>query len=207
MVPMSVATVRTGYGDAGDSRTGQAGGGGLRVNILRPRRSLTRTVGLPVLALLLPVLATLAWVMRPLGSAAVVATVAATAVTVALGFAAWVSYRRTEVAVSPHGIVERGFLGRVQSVARRDMAGILRIETYRGDTLETVKQLFVVDHDDRCVFRMRGTFWDDAALDVIAETLDLPEVVRTEPVTLSELRASDPGLLYWFEGRGGFGGR
>lgn len=199
---MSVATVRTGYGDAGDSRTGQAGGRGLRVLTLRPRRSLTRSVGLPVLALLVPVLLTVLWLVSPLGTAAMGLTAAAIVVLSALGAAAYIGYQRAEVAVSPHGVVERGFLGRINSVARREMAGVLRLETYRGDTLETVQQLFIVDEDGKCLFRMRGTFWDDRSLDAIAGLLDLDEEIRTEPVTMGELRASDPHLLYWFEGRG-----
>ncbi|GAA1055268.1 hypothetical protein GCM10017608_30930 [Agromyces luteolus] len=159
-------------------------------------------MGLPLVALLVPVILTVAWLVSPLGSAAVGLTAAVVVVLAALGVAAYLGYQRTEVAVSPHGIVERGFLGRIHSVARRDMAGVLRIETYRGDTLETVQQLFVVDDDGDCLFRMRGTFWDDRSLDVIAGILDLEETVRTEPVTLTELRESDPHLLYWFEGRG-----
>lgn len=200
----AAAAVNVGSGDAGGSRAGAAstGGGGLRVHTLRPRRTLARTIGLPVLALSLPLLVTLAWVLRPLGPAAVAGALAATIALGALAFAAWVRYQRTEATVSPHGIVERGFFGRMHSVARRDIAGVLRLDTYRGDTLETAKQLFVVDHDGRCVFRMRGTFWDDESMDLVPEILGIEAVVRTEPVTLSELRATDPKLLYWFEGHG-----
>lgn len=172
------------------------------MHTLRPRRTLARTIGLPLLALALPLLITLVWVMRPLGPAAVAASVLIATTLGALALVAWVRYQRTEATVSPHGIVERGFLGRMHSVARRDIAGVLRVDTYRGDTLETARQLFVVDHDGRCVFRMRGTFWDDASMDLVAEILGVDEVVRPEPVTLAELRATDPKLLYWFEGHG-----
>jgi hypothetical protein len=169
---------------------------------VRPRRTLARTIGLPLLALALPLLITLAWVMRPLGPAAVAASLLIATAVGSLALVAWVRYQRTEATVSPHGIVERGFLGRMHSVARRDIAGVLRVDTYRGDTLETARQLFVIDHDGRCVFRMRGTFWDDASMDLVADILGVDEVVRPEPVTLAELRSTDPGLLYWFEGRG-----
>lgn len=172
------------------------------MHTLRPRRTLARTIGLPLLALALPLLITLVWVMRPLGPAAVAASVLIATTLGTLALVAWVRYQRTEATVSPHGIVERGFLGRMHSVARRDIAGVLRVDTYRGDTLETARQLFVVDHDGRCVFRMRGTFWDDASMDLVAEILGVDEVVRSEPVTLAELRATDPKLLYWFEGHG-----
>ena len=155
-----------------------------------------------MVALALPRRVTLAWVLRPLGTAAVAGALLATVALGGAAVAAWVRYQRTEAAISPHGIVERGFFGRIHSVARRDVAGVLRLETYRGETLETVKQLFVVDHDGRCVFRMRGTFWDDASMDLVADILGVDEVVRSEPVTVSELRATDPKLLYWFEGHG-----
>jgi hypothetical protein len=49
---------------------------------------------------------------------------------------------------------------------------------------------------------MRGTFWDDESMAAVATTLEVGQAVRNEPVTLGELRASDPRLLYWFEGRG-----
>ncbi len=202
---MSTATVVTdGSGDAGGFRTDptSTGGRGLRVHTLRPRRTLARTIGFPGLALALPLLVTLGWVLRPLGPAAMIGAVLAAIALCALAFGAWVRYQRTEATISPHGIVERGFFGHMHSVARRDVAGVLRLETYRGDTLETVKQLFVVDGEGRCVFRMRGTFWDDASMDLVADILGVDEVVRTEPVTMSELRATDPKLLYWFEGHG-----
>lgn len=201
---MSTAPVSTTRGDAGDSSVGatSAGERGLRVLILRPRPTLARSIGLPVLALAVPLFGTVAWVLRPFEPET--RAVAAAALLVFLGLAAltWYRYRRTQIQVSREGLVERGFFGRVQRVPREDVAGVLRLETYRGDTLETVPQLFVVDRDGRCLVRMRGTFWDDRAMDAVASVLEVGEVERNEPVTLSELRASDPHLLYWFEGHG-----
>lgn len=201
---MSTAPVSATRGDAGDSPFGatSAGDRGLRVLILRPRPTLTRSIGLPVLALAVPLLVTVVWVLRPLGRPALIATAAGALVFLGLAALAWHRYRRTRIQVSRLGLVECGFFGRVVRVPREDVAGVLRLETYRGDTLETVRQLFVVDRDGRCLVRMRGTFWDDASMDAIATTLDVPQSVRNEPVTLAELRATDPRLLYWFEGRG-----
>ncbi|BDZ53924.1 hypothetical protein GCM10025870_09970 [Agromyces marinus] len=171
------------------------------MHTLRPRRSLPLAMGLPALALSAPVLAALAWVVAPIGATAAGLTLATAAMLTMLGAAAWVAYQRTEIIVSSHGIVERGFLGRLTSTARRDIAAVIRLETYRGDSLETAHQLFAVDHDGRCILRMRGAFWDEASQALVADALDVPEVVRNEPVTTSELRRSDPDLLYWFEGR------
>lgn len=204
MGAMSTAPMSTTRGDAGDSSVGatSAGDRGLRVLILRPRPTLARTIGLPVLALAVPLFVTLVWVLRPLGPAALTATAAGALVFLGLAALTWHRYRRTRIQVSRRGLVECGFFGRIQRVPREQVAGVLRHETYRGDTLETVRQLFVVDPEGRCLVRMRGTFWDDAAMDAVAATLEVRETIRTEPVTLAELRHTDPGLLYWFEGRG-----
>ena len=201
---MSTAPVSTTRGDAGDSsaEATSTAARGLGVLTLRPRRTLARTIGLPVLALALPLLITVGWVLRPLGTGALVGSLGAALALAGLAALAWDRYRRTEIEVGPAGIVECGFFGRVNRVPRSDVAGVLRLETYRGDTLETVRQLFVVDRDGRCRVRMRGTFWDDTALDAVATALGVEQAVRTEPVTLAELRSSDPALLYWFEGRG-----
>jgi hypothetical protein len=201
---MSTAPVSTTRGDAGDSSASatSAGDRGLRVVILRPRPTLARSIGLPVLALALPLFGTVVWVLQPFGPAALTAAVAGALVFLGLAALTWHRYRRTQIQVSRRGLVERGFFGRVQHVPREAVAGVVRLDTYRGDTLDTVPQLFVVDRDGRCLVRMRGTFWDDAAMDAVAATLEVGQTLRNEPVTLAELRASDPGLLYWFEGRG-----
>ncbi|MGR0220653.1 hypothetical protein [Agromyces sp. ZXT2-6] len=169
---------------------------------LRPRPTLARSIGLPVLALALPLFVTVTWVLRPPGPIALTAAVAGALVFLGLVALTLHRYRRTRIEVSRLGLVECGFFGRVQRVPREDVAGVLRIDTYRGDTLETVHQLFVVDREGRCLVRMRGTFWDDASMEAVATALGAGQAVRNEPVTLSELRRTDPGLLYWFEGRG-----
>ncbi|WP_350347476.1 hypothetical protein ABIQ69_12655 [Agromyces sp. G08B096] len=108
-------------------------------------------------------------------------------------------YRLTSMSVSRYGIVERGFFGGITSVPARDAAAVIRLELYRGASDETSPQLFVVDRDGRCLIRMRGAFWDTEDMDVVASALEVGEFIRPTPVTLGELRASDPKLLYWFE--------
>jgi len=199
MEEMSAARVVARSGDTGGSATSPqaAGGDGLRVATLRPRRTLARSVGLTLAALAFPLIAVDLWALQPRGDLGIVTAVVA----VLLGCAviAWRRYRRTEVLMSELGIVERGFFGQVQSIAGRDIAGVIRLELYRGATLDTTRQLFVVDGRGRCLFRMRGTFWDTTTMDRVAGVLGVEEVVRPEPATLAELRASDPELLYWFE--------
>lgn len=201
---MTTAPVSTTRGDAGDSSAGAAttADRGLGVLILRPRPTLARSIGLPVLAMAVPLFVTVVWVLGPLGPAALAAAIAGVLVFAGFAALAWHRYRRTRIQVSRLGLVECGFFGRLQRVARDEVAGVLRLDTYRGDTLETVHQLFVVDRAGRCLVRMRGTFWDDDAMDAVAPALGVEQALRNEPVTLAELRASDPGLLYWFEGLG-----
>lgn len=198
---MSAAHVDTRSGDAGGSSHGPpaAGGDGLRVFTLRPRRTLGWSIGLPIVALSLPLLAAELWLLDPLGAWPFVA--ATGAVTAVLIVAAWIAYQRTQASISVYGIVERGFFGGTYTMAARDIAGVLRVQMYRGNSLDTSHELFVVSRNGRGVFRMRGSFWDTATMDRVAGILGAEETVRPEPVTLAELRATDPNLLYWFERR------
>ena len=198
---MSAAAVDTRSGDAGDSSHGPtaAVGDGLRVFTLRPRRTLGWSIGLPVVALVLPLLAAELWLLDPAGAWPFVA--ATGAVTATLILAAWIAYQRTQASISVYGIVERGFFGGTYTMAARDIAGVLRVQLYRGNSLETSQELFVVSRSGRGVFRMRGRFWNTATMDRVAGILGADETVRPEPVTLAELRVTDPNLLYWFERR------
>jgi len=198
---MSAAAVDTRSEDAGDSSHGPtaAGGDGLRVFTLRPRRTLGWSIGLPVVALVLPLLAAELWLLDPAGAWPFVA--ATGAVTATLILAAWIAYQRTQASISVYGIVERGFFGGTYTMAARDIACVLRVQLYRGNSLDTSQELFVVSRSGRGVFRMRGRFWNTATMDRVAGILGADETVRPEPVTLAELRVTDPNLLYWFERR------
>ncbi|MBT2518417.1 hypothetical protein J7E29_13300 [Streptomyces sp. ISL-90] len=198
---MSTARVEMQSGDTGgvSTRPVAVGGEGLRVSTLRPRRTLGWSIGLPVVMLFLPLLTVLLWVLDPLGAWPFVAV---SAVVVGLLFVtAWVAYRRTKAWLSRYGIVERGFFGFISVVAARDITGVVRVHLYRSNSLDTTDQLFVVCRDGRCSFRMRGRFWDEPTMARVAPILGVEETMRDEPVTLAELRRTDPQLLYWFERR------
>ncbi|SIN68837.1 hypothetical protein [Agromyces cerinus] len=166
---------------------------------LRPRRTLGRSVGLPIAALALPVLAAEVWLMDSSDAWRLVAVTAATVLAVIL--VAWIGYRRANASISRYGIVERGFFGGVSTVAARDVAGVLRVQLYRANSLDTTQELFVVERTGRGAFRMRGRFWDERTMNRVAEMLGVEETVGSEPMTLSELREANPRLLYWFERR------
>jgi uncharacterized protein (DUF58 family) len=166
---------------------------------LRPRRTLGWSIGLPFIALVLPLLAAELWLVDPQGAWPLVAWTGAVIATLIV--AAWIAYQRTQASISVYGIVERGFFGGTYTTAAHDIAGVLRIQLYRSNSLDTSQELFVVSRTGRGVFRMRGRFWNTATMDRVAGILGAEETVRPEPVTLAELRQTDPELLYWFERR------
>jgi hypothetical protein len=198
---MSAAPMGMRSGDAGDSSSGSPapGSDGLRVITLRPRRALGRSVGLPFIALVVPLLAAGIWLLDPRGTWPLIAVMGVIAVAIAV--IAWLAYQHAQASISSYGIVERGFFGGTSTVAARDIAGVLRVQVYRGNSLDTTHELFVVSRSGRGIFRMRGRFWSTATMDRVARILGTEETVRSEPVTLAELRKTDPKLLYWFERR------
>lgn len=198
---MSAAPMETRSGDAGGSSIGAAAvrGDGLRVQTLRPRRTLGWSIGLPVATLAVPLLAAELWLLGTRDGWPIVAATGA-AITLLI-LAAWVGFRRSRASISRYGIVERGFFGGVSTVASRDVAGVLRVNLYRSNSLDTTQELFVVERTGRGAFRMRGRFWDEPTMDQVADVLGVEETVGAEPMTLSELREANPRLLYWFERR------
>jgi hypothetical protein len=177
----------------------ERGGDGLRVLTVRPRRSLFRRIVLQAGFVALPLIGIAIWSEQQFSRDSRWALAWSILILAALAVYVIVRYRRTEISVSPFGLVERGFFGGLNSVAARDVVSIVRLHTYRRASDETTPQLFLVGRDGRCLLRMRGAFWDDESMDAVSACLGVEEIVRPIPLTLSELRASDPKLLYWFE--------
>ncbi len=175
------------------------GDDGLKVMTLRPRRSLFRRFALQSAIVALPLIGIAMWSEQQFNPGTRWALAWSVLVVAVLAVYVVVRYRRTEISVSPYGLVERGFFGGLNSVAARDVVSIVRLHTYRRASDETTPQLFLVGRDGRCLLRMRGAFWDDEAMDAVSASLGVEEIVRPAPITVSELRASDPKLLYWFE--------
>lgn len=165
--------------------------------VLRPHPHLFRSGVIAVLALTTPVFAIVYWLTITSGAwpitLAVHVAVAAVALLVVL------QYRRTSVLVSPDGVRERGFLGHVNEIASRDIGTLCLVEIYRDNALDTQPNLFILDTAGRPRIRLRGQYWSLEAMEAVAEVLDRPLVSLGESVTVSELRASRPEWLYWFE--------
>jgi hypothetical protein len=191
-------------GDTGSIETSEGeelGGDGLRVMTVKPRRSLFARYALQTALVALPLIGIAVWSEQQFSPGTRSALAWSVLIVAVLAVFVVVRYRRTEISVSPYGLVERGFFGGLNSVAARDVVSVVRLHLYRGASDETTPQLFLVGRDGHCLLRMRGAFWDDESMDAIAASLGVEELVRATPVTIGELRASDPKLLYWFEQR------
>ncbi|GLI26237.1 hypothetical protein ARHIZOSPH14_04790 [Agromyces rhizosphaerae] len=171
----------------------------VRVQTLRPRSAVIRGITTPVIGIGLPVVGVLLWTTIPEGEWVPVAVGAA--VVGALLATVWLLFRRVAIWVDSTGITERGFFGVLRHAQRCDVDHVVRLDLYAGPTPDTNPQLFVIDRDGRALVRMRGDFWDASAMDVVAPILEVPEHRHREPLTLQDLRASHPELLYWFEKR------
>lgn len=167
---------------------------------LRPRSSLFRRGTTAILAFFVPAFAVLFYLTIPSGLWPVVLV---GAVLVAAAFAyAVIAYLRLGVWVSAEGIAERGFFGRMTRLTIDEIGSVVLAEVFpAGTSSETVPQLFVCDTDGWQVIRLRGQFWTRESMAVVVSTLEAPLVDIERPISTSELYATYPGLLYWFERR------
>ncbi len=179
---------------------GSRGGDGLRVLTLRPRRSLARSIGLQIVIVALPLVGIGAWSVQQQNAGLRSALAASAIVVFAVAVFAIFRYRRTEISISRFGIVERGFFGRINSVAARDVASVVRLELYRGGRATRPP------HSSSSSAATAGACCACAAPSGIAQSWTRSHRRSTSsrscdrpPVTVGELRRSDPGLLYWFE--------
>jgi hypothetical protein len=166
---------------------------------LRPHAYLLRRAFTAAIAFFTPVLGILYYLTIPDGAWLAV-LVAQIVLTVAVTYC-YVSYLLVAVWVTADTVTERGFFGRTQRFHRSELGSIVLANAYRSDGAETVPQLFITDPDGRQLIRLRGQFWSRDTMQTIMSTLDMPVTEIDDPVTNSELHASYPGLLYWFERR------
>lgn len=168
-------------------------------HVLRPRGTILRQGTLAVLALITPLFAVLYWLTVPAG--AWLPVVVAQIVVLLLAAASLAAFFGTSIRLNPGTVRERGFFGWVREVPLDRMSDILLIEVYQGSALHTHSQLFVRDKDGVLLLRMRGQFWSHDDIELLIESLDLPVTSSLGPMTLAELHAAHPKLLYWFERR------
>lgn len=168
-----------------------------QTHVLRPHRHLLASGVIAALALTTPLFAVAYWLTIGAGTWPV--TVAVHLLVIVLAVLAVLQFRRTTVVVSPAGVRERGFLGRVTRLSADEIGSLRLVEIYRDNALDTQPNLFILDDAGTVRMRLRGQYWSRTDMEEIAEVLDRPLISPEESVTLSELRSAQPGWLYWFE--------
>jgi len=166
-------------------------------HVLRPHPHLLSSGLIAALALTTPLFAVAYWLTIGAGTWPIVLAVHVLVAVIAV--LAVLQFRRTRVLVSPQGIWERGFLGRVSAISDDDIGSLCLVELYRDNALDTQPNLFVLDASGVPRIRLRGQYWSRADMEELADVLDRPLVSPADSVTLSEMRSTQPGWLYWFE--------
>jgi hypothetical protein len=166
---------------------------------LRPHPYLLRRGIGAALAFFVPAIGALLFLTIPSGPwpAVLIATVV---VMLALAYSI-VSYVRLGVWVTADSVAERGFFGITRRHTPATLGTAVFVRTYHGGGVETLPQLFLCDPAGTQVIRLRGQFWSLEAMQIVMATLDISTTEIDQPMSVAELHARYPGLLYWFERR------
>ncbi|GHD41541.1 hypothetical protein D9V29_01975 [Mycetocola manganoxydans] len=153
-----------------------------------------------VLALSVPVLLALYWLTIPSGSWVWVAV--AHAFVIAFLVYSIIRYLRVRVTVTPTHLVEHRFFWGTTRVPFEDIDRVVMLEMHRTMASQSRLQMFVLDASGQPLVRMRGEYWSRNGINRIASHLTMAPIEHIDhPVTLDELQATRPEMLYWFERR------
>lgn len=164
--------------------------------ILRPIAQLHGQTRVVTAALLIPVFAAVFWFSIPRGTWPRV-LVALLVVTAVYTVAAYL-FSRVSIKIGGDFVSERGFFS-AKRVPGKRIESVLIVTTYRGQSLDTVPQLFLLDAYGEALLRMRGQFWSNDSIEAVASAFDVPVRRVDEPLTRAGLRRDHAPLLYWFE--------
>lgn len=166
---------------------------------LRQPRSLFHRGLLAAVAFIGPVFGVLYVIVLPDGPwlAVVLTQVLATL----LAIAASVAFFRSGIWISPSAaiVTERGFFGRLSHFDKSEAVSILLARVYTSDGSETRPQLVILGSDKKRLLRMRGQYWTQADMDVVASHFEVPVLNIPDAVSTGELRADYPHALYVME--------
>lgn len=70
---------------------------------------------------------------------------------------------------------------------------------YNGDGVSTNRHLFLLDEDDRAVYRMSDRWWTDEQLLTVAHHVGVTLESQAQPVHLAEVRRTARSQLSWAE--------
>jgi hypothetical protein len=166
---------------------------------VRPRRSLIRTGFISIVLAMIPLFGVLYWFSIEHDSWLVVFVVHL--VVTALAVVVVVRQLTVYSAVTRTELIGRGIFSPMIRVPLDKIAAVHLVETYVGQAPESVTQLLVTDEEGKRLFRMRGNFYQDGALQAIAAALPVKAQVASEPIGITEFFRNYPGSAYWFEHR------
>ena len=153
-----------------------------------------------LLALSVPILVVLYWLTIPTGAWVWVAV--AQAVILVAMILSTVRFLRVRVSITTTHLLERRcFFGTTRSPLD-SIARVIMLELHRTMASQSRLQLFVLDSGGLPLLRMRGEYWSRNSINRIASHLTMAPIEHIDhPVTLDELQATRPEMLYWFERR------
>ncbi|MCU1474895.1 MAG: hypothetical protein JWQ92_2963 [Amnibacterium sp.] len=150
-----------------------------------------------LVAAVVPVYIT-AFVIASTGGRIVPVSVAAAVTLVIAALVAW-RFSRARLVLQAGGMVEHGLLGRTRTTPREAVASAVLLALYDTQSVQTRRQLFVLDAGERTLLRMSGASWSDQHMRTVLRHFDvLVETIDT-PMTLHDLRHTRPGILRWSE--------
>lgn len=164
--------------------------------LLRPVSQLRGQTRVIAAALLIPVFAAVFWFSIPRGTWPRV-LVALAVVTVVYALASFL-LSRVAMSIGRDGVTERGVV-RDNRVPSKRIESVLILTTYRGQSLDIVPQLFLLDTNGLLLLRMRGQFWSSQSIEAMACAFDVPVRRIDEPLSGAALRRDYEHLTYWFE--------
>jgi hypothetical protein len=166
---------------------------------VRPRRSVLVMAVVSLCAALVPVTAMLALLASASGNwlTASIVEVVIVAICVVLGARQIGLYTQVTTTV----LEGNGWMTPTVRVPLDRIAEVHVVDTYAGQSSETITQLLVLDAEGRRLFRLRGNFWNVGALDEVAAALPVAAQYGEEPVSLRSFFTEFPSSEYWFENK------
>jgi len=124
------------------------------------------------------------------------------AVAVGAAVATSIGYFRSAIWIGPTSstVTERGFFfARLSHFDKAEAVSILLAQVYTSDGSETRPQLVILGANNKRLLRMRGQYWPQSAMDVVASHFDVPVFSIPDAVSTGELRADYPHAVYFLE--------
>ncbi|MGN6742017.1 MAG: hypothetical protein ACTHJL_01800 [Amnibacterium sp.] len=150
-----------------------------------------------LIAAVVPVYAT-AFTIASTGGRIGPVSVAAGVTLVVAALVAW-RFSRARLVLDEEGVIEYGLLTRPRRTSRADVAAALSLALYDPQSVQTRRQLFLVDGAERTRLRMSGGSWTDQHMSAVLRHFDVLLETIENPMTLGDLRQTRPSLLRWSE--------